>query len=80
MTSQLWVPDRHHRHHRHQPLSFKEIAVTQVRPPSSPCSSPLPWAGAGDEVGDVSVTRFQAFPSPRNRQKHKAFRCQKAAW
>jgi len=73
MTSQVWVPDRHHRHHRHQPLNFNGLGVTRAPSSLSPCSSPLPWPDIGDEDGDASVTQSQVCSSPHNQQKDKAF-------
>jgi hypothetical protein len=78
MTPLEWPSNRHHRHQRHQHLSFNGLRLTQVPLPSSPCSSPPSALINGDEGGDGWVTQIPAHTSPPNHQKHRGFSCQKA--
>jgi len=73
MTSQVRVPDRHLRHHRHQSLDFNGLGVTQSPLRSSPASPPPPRFDIDDAGDDASVTHIQAHPSPHNKLDHKAF-------
>jgi hypothetical protein len=66
-------------HHRHQPLSFNGLRVTQLRLPSSPAALPLAKVGGGDEPGDVWVTHGPALLSPHKHRKHRDFWHQRPA-